>query len=80
MRALEGDVSLDDLHEGVRQGSIIGSGSSSEYDMYRKPRVMSNPDFTNSSDYGLTSEFSNSSGGNSQEMSRPSPGIHYPNV
>ena len=78
VRALEGDVSLDDLHEGVRQGSTVGSGSSSEYDMYRKPRVMSNPDFNNSSDYPLTSDYS--SGGNSQEMTRPSPGIHYPNV
>ncbi|KAL8553199.1 hypothetical protein ACS0TY_001735 [Phlomoides rotata] len=80
VRALEGDVSLDDLHEGVRQNSVMGSGSSSEYDMYRKPRVTSNPDF-NSSDYGLTNEFSQSSSGeNSQEMRRPSPGIHYPDV
>ena len=72
VRALEGDVSLEVLHEGVRQDSMVSSGSSAEHDMYRKPRVSSNPDL-NSNDYG-------SSGGNSQEMGRPTPGIHYPNV
>ncbi|KAA8536112.1 hypothetical protein F0562_028590 [Nyssa sinensis] len=86
VRALEGDVSLEDLNEGVKPGhsTVFGSGGSSEYDAssstsdmkkFRKT-AMSSQEFT-SSEHGQTGEFgvrpSSSSGGESQEMRRLSP-------
>ncbi|KAK6143461.1 hypothetical protein DH2020_023809 [Rehmannia glutinosa] len=77
VRALEGDVSLDDLNEGVKPGhsAMLGSSGSSDYDLkrYRKPGTTSSQDFT-SSELGLTGEFTHSSAGSSQEIVRPSPG------
>ncbi|KAA8545963.1 hypothetical protein F0562_020586 [Nyssa sinensis] len=75
VRALEGDVSLEDLNEGVKPGhsSVFGSGSSggTDYDgnsstdikKFRKV-ALSSQEFT-SSEHGLTGE--------SQEMRRRSP-------
>lgn len=81
MRALEGDVSLDDLNEGVRPGqSSIYSGSS-DYDTgsyhadMKKFTKMAFSSPSESSDYGATGEFrpnpSTSSGSDSREMSLP---------
>lgn len=72
-RALEGDVSLDDLNEGGRHGNSAMFSSSSEYDgasysdLKRfKKAGMSSQEFT-SSEHGFTGEFVHS-GGNSQEI------------
>ncbi|KAL7125363.1 hypothetical protein ABFS83_14G112600 [Erythranthe nasuta] len=66
VRALEGDVSLDDLSEGVKP---VLSSSSSDYDLKRYNRnggPMSSQEFT-------SSEYTHSSGGNSQEINRSNP-------
>ncbi|KAL3651808.1 hypothetical protein CASFOL_004810 [Castilleja foliolosa] len=78
VRALEGDVSLDDLNEGMKSGqnALLGSSGSSDYDLNRynkKPGTPLSQDF-NSSEIGLTGEFVHSSPGNSQEIHRPGPG------
>ncbi|XP_073045658.1 proline-rich receptor-like protein kinase PERK15 [Primulina eburnea] len=67
VRALEGDVSLEDLNEGVRPGhsSMFGSNSGSEYDSgsytdlrrFKKVDGMSSQEFTSSGEHGLTGEF-----------------------
>ncbi|KAI3446099.1 hypothetical protein Pfo_002764 [Paulownia fortunei] len=71
VRALEGDVSLDDLNEGVKTAQIamFGSSGGSEHDLRRlgKGGATTSQEFT-SSDDGLTGEFVRTSGGNSQEM------------
>ncbi|KAG6436242.1 hypothetical protein SASPL_101127 [Salvia splendens] len=73
VRALEGDVSLDDLQEVMKaQGSL--STSSSDYDLQRYQRTslgLSNQNFTAGSD--LT-DYSQSS---PNEQRRPSPGFRY---
>ncbi|XP_057783083.1 putative proline-rich receptor-like protein kinase PERK6 isoform X2 [Salvia miltiorrhiza] len=72
VRALEGDVSLDDLQEVMKaQGSL--SASNSEYDLQRLQKSaagMSNQSFTTGSD---VSDYSQSS---SNEMRRPNTGFH----
>lgn len=68
VRALEGDVSLEDLHEGVRtgHGPLTGSNTSPEYDgsysvdmkKFRKAggsQEYSSSDGGGTSDYGLSS-------------------------
>ncbi|XP_021829778.1 putative proline-rich receptor-like protein kinase PERK6 [Prunus avium] len=82
VRALEGDVSLEDLHEGIK--GQFGSGStsiaSSEFDAnsynakmkpFRKPALIDSTDYP-SSEYGPTSEYSHNSNSassnHSQEM------------
>lgn len=71
---MEGDVSLDDLNEGMKKShsAMFGSGESSEYDggsydvkKFRKSG-MSSQEFT-SSEHGTTGEFVHS-GGESQEL------------
>ncbi|XP_075511243.1 proline-rich receptor-like protein kinase PERK15 [Primulina tabacum] len=67
VRALEGDVSLEDLNEGVRPGHsrMFGSNSGSEYDSgsytdlrrFKKVDGMSSQEFTSSGEHGLTGEF-----------------------
>ncbi|XP_075474153.1 proline-rich receptor-like protein kinase PERK15 [Primulina tabacum] len=67
VRALEGDVSLEDLNEGVRPGHsrMFGSNGGSEYDTgsytdlrrFKKVDGMSSQEFTSSSEHGLTGEF-----------------------
>ncbi|XP_073154242.1 proline-rich receptor-like protein kinase PERK15 [Henckelia pumila] len=67
VRALEGDVSLEDLNEGVRPGHsrMFGSNGGSEYDSgsytdlrrLKKPDGMSSQEFNSSSEHGLTGEF-----------------------
>uniref|UniRef100_A0A5B6YZJ2 non-specific serine/threonine protein kinase n=1 Tax=Davidia involucrata TaxID=16924 RepID=A0A5B6YZJ2_DAVIN len=87
VRALEGDVSLEDLNEGVKPGhsSVFGSNSSPDYDgssystdmkKFRK-MALSSQEFT-SSEHGQTGEFSvrpssSSGGGESREMRKLSP-------
>lgn len=77
VRALEGDASLEDLHEGVKPGhsALFGSSGSSEYDntsyqtdlkKFMKKTGLSSQDFT-SSEHGMTGEFIHS-GGESQEI------------
>ncbi|KAL3843465.1 hypothetical protein ACJIZ3_000868 [Penstemon smallii] len=64
VRALEGDVSLEDLNEGVKtvNSALFGSSGSSEYGSYpdinrmRKSGALSSQEFT-SSEHGLTGEF-----------------------
>ncbi|GER28957.1 kinase family protein [Striga asiatica] len=78
VRALEGDVSLDDLHEGMKsaQNAMLGSSGSSDYDLKRYNQkasgTPSSHDFT-SSEHGLIGEYTHPSRGNSQEIHRPSP-------
>ncbi|KAL2537433.1 Proline-rich receptor-like protein kinase PERK4 [Forsythia ovata] len=82
-RALEGDVSLDDLNEGVRPGHSAMFSSSSEYDASsnsdakrsRKAGI-SSQEFT-SSEHGLRGEFVHSSG-DSQEILPGRSGLHSP--
>ncbi|KAL1558003.1 non-specific serine/threonine protein kinase [Salvia divinorum] len=72
VRALEGDVSLDDLHEVILKGSL--SASSSDFDLQRHLRPgpgVSNQSFTASSD---TSDHSQTT---STEQRRPSPMFRY---
>ncbi|KZV17742.1 hypothetical protein F511_01551 [Dorcoceras hygrometricum] len=67
VRALEGDVSLEDLNEGVRPGhsGMFGSNSGSEYDSgshsdlrrFKKVDGMSSQEYTSSGEHGLTGEF-----------------------
>ncbi|KAL0365506.1 UNVERIFIED_CONTAM: Proline-rich receptor-like protein kinase PERK7 [Sesamum angustifolium] len=69
VRALEGDVSLDDfINVGGKgaQSAMLGSSSSSDYDVRKvgKNGVLSSQEFTSSED-GHTGEFVN---GNSQEI------------
>ncbi|PON67682.1 Mitogen-activated protein kinase kinase kinase [Parasponia andersonii] len=74
VRALEGDVSLDDLNEGVRPGqsSIYTSSGSSDYDAnaynadMKKFRKMA----LNSQEF-VSSEFGTSTSGDSREMATP---------
>lgn len=74
-RALEGDVSLEDLHDGVKGGAgpLNGSGTSSEYDGYSvdmkkfKKAGGSSQEYA-SSEIGDTGEYGHSSGVQSQEM------------
>ncbi|PIN06752.1 Serine/threonine protein kinase [Handroanthus impetiginosus] len=70
VRALEGDVSLDDLNEGIKAGhnAMLSSSGGSDYDLKRlvKSGATSSQEFT--SEDGLTGEFIRSSGGNSQEI------------
>ncbi|CAK9142982.1 unnamed protein product [Ilex paraguariensis] len=78
VRALEGDVSLEDLNEGVKPGhsAIFGSTGSSEYDgsnhgemkKFRKAGL-SSQEFT-SSEHGVTGEFVNTSSDESPEIRR----------
>jgi len=82
VRALEGDVSLEDLNEGVRPGqsSTFGSNGSSDYDAgsynadmkkFRKMALASQD--MGSSEYGATSEYGlnpSSSSSDSREMSQ----------
>ncbi|KAK4491388.1 hypothetical protein RD792_002131 [Penstemon davidsonii] len=83
VRALEGDVSLEDLNEGVKtvNSALFGSSGSSEYGSYtdinrmRKAGALSSQEFT-SSEHGLTGEFVHD--GVSQEI-RPNPGSHTRN-
>ncbi|KAJ8441975.1 hypothetical protein Cgig2_020120 [Carnegiea gigantea] len=65
VRALEGDVSLEDLNEGTKRPSQPYSGSSSEYDtvcynndmqQFRRI-VMDSTEYVSSSDYGTTNEY-----------------------
>lgn len=79
VRALEGDVSLDDLNDGVKPGqsSYFGSGTSSEYDassysadMKRFRKVALDSREYASSDYGGTSEYGLNPSSTSSEMSR----------
>lgn len=69
VRALEGDVSLDDLNEGMKKNNsaMFGSGESSDYDggsydlkKFKKSRI-SSQEFT-SGEHGTTGEFVHSSG------------------
>lgn len=61
VRALEGDVSLEDLHEGVRTGGpLTGSSAGSEYDGsysvdMKKFRKAGGSNEYSSSDYGPSS-------------------------
>ncbi|KAL0384100.1 UNVERIFIED_CONTAM: Proline-rich receptor-like protein kinase PERK5 [Sesamum radiatum] len=80
VRALEGDVSLDDFInvEGKgAQSAMLGSSSSSDYDVRRvgKNGVLSSQEFTSSED-GHTGEFVN---GNSQEV-RANQGVRNRNL
>ncbi|KAL3515180.1 hypothetical protein ACH5RR_022082 [Cinchona calisaya] len=72
VRALEGDVSLDDLNEGVKHGhsSMYGSSGSSEYDSsyqqadlkkFMKKTGLSSQEFA-SDEHGITGELVHSSG------------------
>ncbi|GER49845.1 kinase family protein [Striga asiatica] len=84
VRALEGDVSLDDLHEGIKssRNGMLGSSGSSDYDLKRydkKPGTPSSQDFT-SSELGLRGEYAHSSDGNSQEIHRPNTGYRTYNL
>uniref|UniRef100_A0A803LDS7 non-specific serine/threonine protein kinase n=1 Tax=Chenopodium quinoa TaxID=63459 RepID=A0A803LDS7_CHEQI len=83
VRALEGDVSLDDLNEGakVRNGSTLvgSSGGSSDYDtvsynndMKKFRRTALNSTDYPSSEYGATNEYGHTSG-SSAEMSPSMP-------
>ena len=76
---MEGDVSLDDLNDGVKPGqsSYFGSGTSSEYDassysadMKRFRKVALDSREYASSDYGGTSEYGLNPSSTSSEMSR----------
>ena len=75
VRALEGDVSLEDLHDGVKSGTgpMAGSGTSSEYDGYsvdmKKFRKAggSSQEYA-SSEIGDTGEYGHSNAGQSEEM------------
>ncbi|KAL6526113.1 hypothetical protein OROHE_015637 [Orobanche hederae] len=72
VRALEGDVSLDDLNGGVKTAHIalFGSSGGSETDLRRLGRPgtgLTSQEFTSSED-GQTGEFIRTSGGNSQEF------------
>ncbi|KAL0412496.1 UNVERIFIED_CONTAM: Proline-rich receptor-like protein kinase PERK5 [Sesamum radiatum] len=75
VRALEGDVSLDDLNEGTKPGHSVvlsTSGSSlSELNKIRKATGLSSQEFS-SGEHGQTGEFVNNSG-NSQEHGRAQP-------
>lgn len=80
MRALEGDVSLEDLNEGVKPGqsSVYSSTGSSDYDTssynadmkkFRK-MALTSQEYA-SSEYGATSEYGlnpSSSSSDSREM------------
>ncbi|KAG8368249.1 hypothetical protein BUALT_Bualt15G0025700 [Buddleja alternifolia] len=83
VRALEGDVSLDDLNEGMKLGhsTLLSSASASEYDLtrLRKAAQLSSQEFNSSSEHGSTGEFARSNGANSQEIT-PNPGSHFPDV
>lgn len=82
VRALEGDVSLEDLNEGVRPGhSRFGSYSSSDYDsgqynedMKKFRKMAFNNNYTSSqysaptSEYGQIPSASSSEGHQTQEM------------
>ncbi|KAL2231613.1 proline-rich receptor-like protein kinase PERK7 isoform X2 [Sesamum indicum] len=72
VRALEGDVSLDDLNEGTKPGHsavLSTSGSSlSELNKLRKATGLSSQEFS-SGEHGQTGEFVN----NSSELGRPNP-------
>ncbi|CAK9142570.1 unnamed protein product [Ilex paraguariensis] len=79
VRALEGDMSLDALNEGVKpgHGAMSSYGGSSEYDggsyhsemkKFRKTGL-SSQEFT-SSEHGTTGEFATTPGGESQELRR----------
>lgn len=87
VRALEGDVSLEDLNEGIKPGqsSYFGSGTSSEYDAssysadmkkFRKVALDSR-EYT-SSDYGGTSEYGLNPSSTSSEISRKPSGLSSP--
>ncbi|KAL3621232.1 Proline-rich receptor-like protein kinase perk4 [Castilleja foliolosa] len=72
VRALEGDVSLDDLDGGVKTAHIamFGSSGGSESDLRRLGRgntSLASQEFTSSED-GQTGEFLRTSGGNSQDF------------
>lgn len=93
MRALEGDVSLDDLNEGVKPGQsqVFGSNGSTEYDVdsynadMKKFRRMalSSQDYDSSTDYGFTSDYghneaSSSASGDSLEIGQRRGGPRRP--
>ena len=92
VRALEGDVSMEDLNDGVKPGqsSYFGSGTSSDYDassysadMKRFRKVALESREYTSSDYGGTSEYglnpSATSSDNSQKPSQASSPNLQPN-
>ncbi|KAF5788476.1 putative protein kinase RLK-Pelle-PERK-1 family [Helianthus annuus] len=82
VRALEGDVSLSDLNEGIRPGSSFGSHGSSDYDagQYNEDMVkfrkmaLSTQEYASSeysrptTEYGLYPSGSSSEGQNTREM------------
>ena len=83
MRALEGDVSLEDLNEGVKPGQSSYFGSSSENNhgvgsysanMRKFRKIALDSQDYGSSEYGATSEYgldpSSSSDDSSREISR----------
>jgi len=85
VRALEGDVSLEDLNEAVKAGNrgLYGSSGSSGYesgsysDLKKIGKTgLSSQEF-NSSEHGLTGEYVRSSAGNSQEFQSKG-GSHNP--
>lgn len=81
VRALEGDVSLDDLNEGTKPGSstiLSSSGGSSDYDtmsynndMKKFRRTALNSTEYASSDYGATNEFGHNSGSSGESPAMP---------
>ncbi|KAK9691085.1 hypothetical protein RND81_09G175100 [Saponaria officinalis] len=88
VRALEGDVSLEDLKEGTKPGNsalFSSSGGSSEYDTVTynndmkkfRQTVLNSTDYT-SSEYGATNEYSHASGSSGESVpglpKRPSQG------
>ncbi|PSS26052.1 Proline-rich receptor-like protein kinase [Actinidia chinensis var. chinensis] len=90
VRALEGDVSLEDLNEGMKasRSSVFGSSGGSEFDgsyqsemqRFKKPSTTSQ-EFM-SGEHGVTGEFavrsSPSSGGNSREIRPNGSRMHTP--
>ncbi|GFY89942.1 protein kinase superfamily protein [Actinidia rufa] len=90
VRALEGDVSLEDLNEGMKasRSSVFGSSGGSEFDgsyqsemqRFKKPSTTSQ-EFM-SGEHGITGEFSvrssPSSGGNSREIRPNGSRMHTP--
>ncbi|XP_042026367.1 putative proline-rich receptor-like protein kinase PERK6 [Salvia splendens] len=74
VRALEGDVSLDDLQEVMKaQGSL--STSNSDYDLQRYQRM--SPGLSNQNFSTAGSDLTDYSQSSSNEQRRPSPGFHY---
>ena len=74
VRAMEGDVSLDDLNEGVKPGqsTVFSSdgSSSNEYDVHSynadmkkfRRMALSSQDYESSNEYGFTSDYGQNEG------------------